>query len=477
MGNIKKNAVYNMLLSVSQIVFPLITFPYVTRILMPNGLGAVTFVDNYTQYFILIAALGIPVYGVREIAKVSRQSDKKDLIFSDLVTIHAITTLLLTCLYVSSFLLIPKLQTYHHLFLIGSGLLVSNVFLVEWYFQGTQAFPFITIRTLCVRFVTIIAIFSLIKKPSDLFLYYAIHVGSLLVNALINWSHARQSVRFVFKIPPFAVYIKPLFFIFSTVLVTSVYTLLDSVFLGFLSTDAEVGYYTTAVKVSKIFIMLLSALSTVLLPPLALAIHNRETNRAMVLLQKSYAYVCYLAVPISIGLFFLAGPIILLFAGNQYQEAIQPLRILSPTISIVGLNYVFGIQVLQATGNERYFFYATFVGMMVSIMFNLLLIPYFAGVGAAITNLLVEASVLAISFYFAIKKFNFGVRIDLVLKAVVASTPFFLLTYLGQYFDLSPVQQLLVTSFIGAISYLVIQHYIWRNLLLGELLDFVFRRG
>jgi len=476
MGTLKKNALYNILLSVSQVIFPLVTFPYITRVLRPDGLGAVTFVDNYTQYFILVAALGIPVYGMREIARASKDLQERSKVFTELITLHVIMSVCLSLLYVGSFLLIPKLQAYTSLFLIGSSLLIGSVFLIEWYYQGMQAFPFITIRTLCIRCIAIAAIFIFVQTKEDLVWYYAINAGAVLLNAAVNWWHVKGSVQLVFKELQFARHIKPLFFIFSTVLVTSVYSLLDSVLLGFLSTNAQVGFYTTAVKLSKVLIMLLSALTAVLVPPLALAIKEGHTLQAKALLQKSYHYVCFLAVPLSIGLFVLATPLVLLFAGRAYEAAILPLKILSPTVFIVGMNYIFGIQVLNSTGNERYFFRATLIGMLVSVSLNLLLIPHLASVGASVANLAVEFTVMLLSGYFALKKFNFEAGIGRVMQAFMASLPFFVFAYIGQYFNLSLEAELVITGFMGSLVYIAIQRYVWGNLLLADLLVSVFKK-
>lgn len=476
MASIKKNAIFNMLLAVSQILFPLITFPYIARVLQPQGIGAYTFVDSYTQYFVLVAALGIPIYGMREIAKTRHSLTERSKVFSELIVLHVSITLIISILYIGSFLLIPKLNLYLQLFWLGAVLLMSSAFLMEWFYQGMEKFPFITIRTLIIRCITVISIFLFIKKPGDVLLYYGINCGAVLVNALINMWHSRRYIRFSLTDLAIKRHFKPLLYIFSSALVSSVYTLLDSVILGFLTNTTQVGFYTTAVKLSKILIMMLAAFTTVLVPPLSLAFKEERHQDAKQLLQKSFDYVAFIGVPLSVGLFVIAHPLILLFSGDAFLPAATSLQLLSPTILCVGLSYIFGMQVLNPTGNERFFFFATFVGMLISLLFNVLLIPSFAQVGAAITNLLVEVTVMAFLIVFALKKVDFKPRWQNLIKAFLASVPFFAITYFIERSGQPLVLNFLLTFVLCFTTYLGIQHFIWRNLLFKELLDNFLKR-
>lgn len=476
MSSIKKNAFFNILLAVSQILFPLITFPYISRILQPQGVGAYTFVDSYTQYFVLIAALGIPIYGMREIAKTRHSVAERSKIFSELIVLHIFITLVITLIYIGSFLLVPRLQSYTELFWIGSTLLLSSAFLIEWFYQGMEKFPFITIRTLFIRSASIICIFLLIKKRSDVTYYYAINCTAVLLNAVINLGYSRHFIKFSISGLEIKRHFKPLMYIFSSAIVSSVYTLLDSVILGFLTNAMQVGFYTTAVKLSKILIMMLAAFTTVLVPPLSLAFKEDRFQDAKHLLQKSFDYVAFIGVPLSVGLFIIAKPLILLFSGSSFLPAVNALRLLSPTIFFVGLSYVFGMQVLNPTGNERYFFLATFIGMLVSVSANLLLIPWMEQLGAAITNLLVEFTVMAILIKFALNKVNFQPHWQNIIKALIASLPFFGVAYLIELNHFSLLISLLLTCTLCFVTYLGIQHFVWRNLLFKELLSNLLKR-
>jgi len=469
-GSIKKNAVYNILLAVSQVLLPLVTFPYISRILLPQGVGTYTFVDSYTQYFVLIAALGIPIYGMREIAKAKKSLAGRSQVFTELLSIHLLVSVLVSVLYIVSFLTLSPLKGHSQLFWIGSSLLLSNVFVMEWFFQGMEQFPFITLRTLCIRVLTVVAVFVFVKSAADTFLYYAINCASVFINATINCLYARKLVKISFHRLSLKRHLTPLLYIFSTGLVTHVYTLLDSVVLGFLTDTVQVGFYTTAVKLSKILIMILVAFTTVLIPPLSLAYKEGRYTDAKTLLRRSFDYVVFMSVPLSVGIYVIARPLILLFSGADFLPAALSLKILSPTVFIIGLSYVFGQQVINATGNERYFLKAALVGMFISIGLNLLLIPYIKQTGAAITNLTVEFSVMILLMRSALQKVPFSPRWPNLGKAFISCLPFFLINYYVENTSWSPFVQLIVIILFSGVSYISMQHFIWKNDLLLEVL-------
>ena len=470
MGSVKKNAVYNILLAVSQVLLPLVTFPYISRILLPTGVGTYTFVDSYTQYFVLVAALGIPIYGMREIAKAKVNYEERSAVFSELLSIHFLVSLVVFSLYVTSFFLLPQLSGYRAMFWVGSTLLFSNVFVMEWFFQGMEQFPFITIRTLAIRLLTVVAIFVFIRTEEDTFLYYAINCISVAVNALVNCWFAKGFIKFSFRGLHLKRHLRPLFYIFSTGLVSSVYTLLDSVILGFLTNTEQVGFYTTAVKLSKILIMILVAFTTVLVPPLALAYKEQRYTDANVLLSKSFNYVVFISVPLSMGIFVIAKPLILLFSGDNFLPAVTSLKILSPTVLIIGLSYVFGQQIINATGNERYFLRCTMIGMLISLLLNMLLIPYIQQMGAAITNLTVELTVMLLLIYVALQKVPFNPQWANLLKAVIACLPFFLISYWVENMHWPLLFQLISIIIASGATYILIQYFIWRSNLFPEII-------
>ncbi|WP_028297530.1 flippase [Olivibacter sitiensis] len=465
MASIKRNALFNISLAVSQVLFPLVTFPYISRVLGPEGVGTVSFIDNYTQYFVLLAALGIPTYGVREISRAGKDRASRSRVFSELLLLHFLAMLFLLLLYMSCFYFVPRLAEYRSLMLAGSTLLVSSTFLIEWLYQGMEQFPFIAIRTIIIRIVAIIAIFLFVHEREDYVLYYAINCGAVAVSAIVNLAYARPMLTGVsIGVLSLRRHLKPLLYIFSTAIVSSVYTLLDTVLLGFLTDNVQVGYYSTSVKLSKIAVMTLAALSAVLVPPLSSAFKEERQGDALQLLNKSFDSSCLLGVPLSIGMFCVADSLILVFSGSAFAPSIASLQILSPTILIVGFSYIYGMQILNPAGYERYFFRATAVGMLLSLCSNLLLIPSLQYIGAALSNLIVESVVLLFLVSYSRHVVAFHPHWQQLFKAVIACLPFFFIVdWIKHLSFVSLHTQLAVMIITCALQYIVVQLMVWRN--------------
>ena len=183
MANIKSNFICKVLLGISQIIFSLITFPYASRILLPEGIGEVSFIDNLTQYFTILSALGIPIYGIREVAK--RQDNLVELqkLLTELISIHFIASIISGALYWTIVIHSSKLSSSIDLCQIGLLLILSHVFVIEWFYQGLEKFKFIVIRTLLIRVLTILLLFLFVKTPQNKSIYYILNFIGVFVGA------------------------------------------------------------------------------------------------------------------------------------------------------------------------------------------------------------------------------------------------------------------------------------------------------
>lgn len=469
MGVIQRNVVFNVALSLSQVLFPLLVFPYVSRVLGPQPIGEIAFVDSIIQWCVLGAALGIPLYGVREIAKLKNDRDKRSVLFSELLVLHLGTTCLMAVTLIALFHNITVLTPYQTLFWIGSGVLFLSASLLEWLFQGMGLFPYITLRAVSVRLMTTLAVFWVVQGPDDATWYYLLTFVGVALNVVLNSWYARRFVRFSLRGIRVWRHLKPLFYLFSFALVTSVYTLLDTVILGLLADKVEVGYYNTALRLVKLLITMLVAVSTVMVATLSFTIHHGDRTEAVLLLRKSFALTVMIAVPLSVGLFMLAPHAILLFAGHGFEPAVPVLRLLAPTILVVGMSNVFGMQVLNSTNNERLFLYAALVGMTISLSVNFLLVPHFQATGSAMANMLTEAIVCVLLVIFALKKFPFQPQWTVIAKAATAVFPMLLVWWFLPYISLPMWSETLIVMVFGGVSYFFVQHFVWKNPLVGEL--------
>ena len=199
MSSIKKNFIFNAILSLSQVIFPLITFPYVARIILPTGIGTVTFIDSICRYVILFSALGIPIYGVREVAKVKNDKIKLNKIFTELICIHFIISCIILVFFVIVIFSVSTFNENIQFYFWGLLLILSNVFMVEWYFQGIGEFKYITIRNLVLKTFLTLMIFLIVEEKEDVLIYFILLVLMSILNAVVNFVYAKQTIKLDFS--------------------------------------------------------------------------------------------------------------------------------------------------------------------------------------------------------------------------------------------------------------------------------------
>lgn len=421
MSKLKKNIYYSAVLILSQLLLPLVTFPYVTHILGPEKLGVINFVDSICQNCILIAALGVPVYGIREVAKIKGDRKKLDQLVVELLLIHAVATVIILIPYTILFFYSQALHANMQLYWISVVSIVTQVFLLEWFYQGIEEFKFITVRSLIVRVLSLVALFLLIRKESDYVVYYAILTGTFFLNAVWNVVQSYKKISLNVSKLQLKKHLKPLFYILSSSLAISVYSYMDSTLLGFLSLPLFVGFYTTSLKFVRIPLNLVMATEKVLVPQLANAYHNQDWPQINLLIQKSISFVCLIACPVMCLLYILSPQIISLITGPKFSPAVISTQILSPTVLIIGLNSVLGLQILTTMGRERDFMLSVIIGMVCSVGLNLLLIPKFHHIGTGIANLCTETLVLVLTYYFSVKHTNVSIKLGVTFKYLISA--------------------------------------------------------
>jgi O-antigen/teichoic acid export membrane protein len=465
MSSIQKNFFYNTILSITQVLFPLIIFSYVARVIEPVGIGKVSFVESICRYAILIAALGIPIYGVREVAKLKDEKAKLSQLCSELITIHFISSFLISLLYLVIVSLVSQLSEQLNFYLFGLIMIFSNVFSIEWYFQGIGDFKFITIRTLIVRIVTTILVFFMVTKPEHSFNFFLLTVLTNLTISTINlWQANKQiTIKFTFLYNNLKRHFIPLFLIFSTTISISIYVLLDTIMLGFLSDEKSVGFYSMALKISKIPLLFVSALGVVLIPQLSSSFNNNDIDRFKILITKSINFVITFSFPLIFYIIGVSNELVLVFAGEPFLGASLSLKILSSLVLLIGLSNIFGMQVLTPMGKDKYLTYAVLCGTVFSISLNFFLIPLYQELGAVITNVITEVIVTVMTFYFASKFLKLELNYTFIFKSFLLSFPFYFISTLISKFTPNSIIILIVTSFFAGFYFLIMQVYLLKN--------------
>lgn len=471
MNSIKKNFIYNTVLSITQVLFPLLTYSYLARIIEPSGIGLISFVDSVCKYIMLISALGIPTYGVREVAKVRYDKIKLNNLCSELLIIHFLTTLLMLVIFIFIVFSITKFYNNLSFYLLGFFMILSNVFSMEWYFQGISDFKFITFRTVIIRIITTITVFFVVTKSNHSIYFFLLMVLTNVLNGTINFCYAKKSLdlNYTFNYSIIKKHFKPLFFIFSTTISVSLYVLFDTIMLGFLSDEKAVGFYSIALKISKVPMLFVGALGLVLIPQLSSNFHQNQLEKFNILIQKSLNFVITFSLPIIFFVFGISEELLHAFAGEQFIGAAVTLKILSVVVLLIGLSNVFGLQILTPMGKDKYLTFSVLLGTITSLSLNFILIPLYHERGAAITNIIAELVVTGASLYFALKFIKLDFDYIFIIKSLLYSIPICFFSIVWSYINTNYLFILICTSLMTGIYFIIVQVYIIKNQIIVEL--------
>lgn len=454
--SLKRNFVLNLLNTVTGLLFPLITFPYASRILFPSGIGQVQFFQSIIDYIALCTSLGIPLYAVREISKIRNDKTLTSKTTAEILLLHAMLTFggyLIVFILISS---VGKIQVDIPLFMLLSATLIFNAIGVPWFYQAVEDFKYITIRTVAIRIISLFALFILVKTKEDLLYYGAITVFANVGSNVFNFFRLRKFIDlncFDLKSLNPGRHLKPALQIFVLNLIVSIYINLDSVMLGFLKNEQAVGYYSAATRLTKTILGIVTSFGTVLLPRFSNMIGNGQINEFNVLANKAVSFVIALSLPLSIGLGFMATPIIHLFCGPNFDPSILTLQLIAPIILFIGLSGIVGMQILYPQGKERMVIIATAAGAIINFTLNYLLIPQYAQYGAAIATTCAEFLVIAIMLIIGKRHLPFKLLTKQNREYVVASLVMTLFLAVILTLDLTDSQNILLGIPVSCIIY------------------------
>lgn len=392
--SLKVNAILNITKTLMGLVFPLITFPYASRILMPEGLGKVNFALSIISYFAIISSLGIENYGIREAAKLRDDKIQLSKFSKEIFMINMISTIVAYALLAVAIIFIPKFLEYRRLLIVSSATILFTTLGMNWLYSAVEDYLYITIRSIIFQVISLILLFLLVHSKDDYVKYAAISVVSNVGSNILNFVHSRKYISFKIDKPlKFKKHLKPIMVLFAMAVAVKIYTVLDTTMIGFLKNDYEVGIYTAATKINKIVLSLVVSIGTVLLPRLSYYSSMEDKTEFYKLAYKGFDILLLIALPSAVGLSLLSTSIVHLFSGNGYEAAILPMRIMNPIIVVIGLSNFIGIQMFMPLNKEKWTLYSVLVGAVVNFFINLFLIPIYGSVGASIATLCAETTV------------------------------------------------------------------------------------
>ena len=421
--SLKLNFIMNSLLTISAFVFPLITFPYVSRILLPVGIGKVSFANSVVSYFALFAQLGIPTYGIRACAKVRDNKIALSRTVHELFIINMAVSIIAYMSLYAMIVFVPRLHQERILFYIVSSTIFFNAIGMEWMYKALEQYSYITIRSIIFKLIALIALFLFVHKQSDYVIYGGITILASSASNIFNFLHAH---RYIYIRPVgaynFRRHLKATMIFFAVSCASMIYTYLDTVMLGFIATDADVGFYNTAVKIKIILVGIVTSLGAVLLPRASYYVENGQMDEFYRITKKAINFVFIISVPMMVYFMLFAKEGIYFLAGEAYEDSVIPMQIIMPTLVFIGLSGIMGFQMLVPLGREKVVLYSEIVGGVVDLILNALLISQISAAGAAIGTLVAEAVVWLIQYYALrdiVKEAYRGVRFSVIAVGIV----------------------------------------------------------
>lgn len=471
--SIGRNYIYNLTYQVFLIIVPILVTPYVARVIGENGTGQYSYTSSITSYFSLFAALGCNYYAQRVIAShqgnVKEQSkDVLEIFLARLipVTVSLLLYILFICIgiYDSKYDLLMLIQTIN---------IAAIAFDINFFFQGNEDFGKIVLRNVVIKLISIGSIFTLVKTASDLPMYVLIQSLAIILSNLSMWIYLPNMIE---KIPLKELHplkhIKPMLFLFLPTIATSIYTSLDKTLIGIITkSDAENGNYEYAEKLVKMSMTILTSMGTVMVPRNSKCFSDGDIDSVKQNIYKTTKFVFFLGVPLMFGISVIADHLVPWYLGTDgYNKVAILIKLLSPIILIIGLSNVFGVQYLLPSKQDKRFTSAIVIGAFSNFILNLILIPSFQSVGAAIATVLAESIITGIMFYYIRKDIDF-------LRVIKESTHYwiagFVLLFVSGYIShhtlATPVNTIL-TVLVGALVYFSILTILKDSMLLQFML-------
>ena len=419
--SLTKNYIYNLSYQIIILILPLLTAPYISRVLGAENIGIYSYTISITTYFVTFGALGIALYGQREIAYL--QNDKKEYskTFYEIILLRAIAMFIsLTIFYFVFVFKQNEYQIYYRILLLE---IIGNLFDISWFFQGLEEFKKTVMRNTIVKILSLISIFSFVKTRDDLYIYFIIYVLSIFIGNISLWFYLPKYVKKI-KIKELNVFrhFKPTIALFIPQIAIQVYTLLDKTMIGTIIADkAEVGYYDQSQKIIKVVLTVVTSLGTVMMPRIANTYAEGNKKKIEEYMSKSFNMVFFLAFPIVFGIIIISDVFVPIFFGDGYIPVINLMKVISPIILLIGLSNVTGTQYLLPTKRQKEFTLSVVFGACVNFSLNMFLIPRYGALGASVGTVLAELTVSCIQAYFVKDDFNIKNIIRLSWKYVFSS--------------------------------------------------------
>lgn len=453
--SIVKNYFYNLTFQIISIILPIITTPYVSRVLGAENIGIYGYTISIVTYFILFGSLGISMYAQREIAYIQDDKEKKSKLFYEILFLRFISLSISSILFYIFFVNGNNYQVYYRILLLE---LLANAIDISWFFQGMEEFKKTFTRNIIVKIISVVSIFVFIKSSDNLVLYFVIYVLSTLIGNASLWFYLPKYLTKI-KISNINIikHIKPTLALFIPQIAIQIYTVLDKTMIGKILGDmSEVGFYEQTQKIIKILMTIITSLSTVMVPRIAKCFADKEYNKIKEYMMKSFNFIFFLAFPMMFGLMSISNNFVPVFFGEGYEKVVMLLIIMSPILIAIPFSGTIGSQYLVASKRQKEFTISVIIGASVNFILNILLIYNYKSIGASIATVIAEFTVTFVQFYFIKKTISIKNVIAMCKNYLIAAIVMFIVCELIDCLIINVWYSMLLQIFIGGFVYIIV---------------------
>lgn len=419
--SLTKNYIYNLVYQILILILPLITTPYVSRVLGAENIGIYSYTYSILSYFLLFGALGVALYGQREIAYAGEDKVKRKKVFWEVEICRLFAAFVASVIYFIFFMRQGEYSLYYRIWfleLIAIGLDIS------WFFQGIEDFKKTVTRNVIVRLASVTLIFALVKAPEDLIKYITIYAVADLVGNLSLWLYLPKYFKGI-KIKHISAFthLPAIILLFIPQIASQIYNLLDKTMIGNMILDkSEVGYYEQAQKVIRVLLTVVTSLGIVMIPRMASTFASGDKEKVFDYMKKSFKFVFFLAFPMMFGIMSISKIFVPVFFGEGYEKVIILINVMAPTIILNGMANVIGTQYLLPTKRQKEYTMAIVIGLVVNFILNYIFIKSYYSLGASVATIITELIVVVVEFYIIRKDINIKEVIKSGLNYVLAGS-------------------------------------------------------
>lgn len=451
--SISKNYFYNLFYQILTLILPLITTPYLSRVLGAEAIGIYSYTLSIATYFILFGSLGVALYGQREIAYLQDDKKKRTIVFWEILLMKFITMSISLIAFGFTYARTGQYAIYYRILIIE---IVSQMIDVSWFFQGLEEFKKTVVRNSIVKLIFVVSIFIFIKSPSDIYKYFLIITLANILGNISLWLYLPKFLDEI-KIKELHIFkhLKPTLVLFVPQIATQIYTVLDRTMIGaFCSDKSEVGYYEQAQKIVKLMLTIVTSLGTVMVPRMASTFAKGDLEQVKKYIINSFKFTFMMAFPVMIGCVLVAKEFVPIFFGNGYDKVIILIQIISPIILFIGMSNILGTQYLLPARKQKEYTISVVCGAIINFILNLILINKLNSIGASIATIVAEFLVAIVQLYYVRDLLKFTEIVSSTKNYFISAVVMGVITYLvNMIFSLSGVISVGVEVIVGVITY------------------------